>query len=114
MDEGGQYRYYDSSLVIALLQTTWRPMLLAGCYKAVSVILDTTSSLLTKQLIAFITTSHAWAKASEEERASGRLKVPREIGHGIGLAVGLALMQEVALVCANHYHLKSFGCGTSG
>jgi hypothetical protein len=114
MDEHGEYRYYDSSLVIALLQTTWRPMSLAICYKAARVVLDTTSSLVTKQLIAFITTSHAWSKATEEERASGGLKPPKGISHGIGLAIGLAVMQEVALLCGNHFHLKSYGCGRSG
>lgn len=110
-DEHGHYRYYDSSLSIALLQTTRRPLLLATFYKASRAILDTTSSLVTKQLIAYITTSHAWSHASEQDRAAGTLKVPKHISHAVGLAVGLALMQQVASLCGNHYHLQSFGCG---
>jgi hypothetical protein len=111
MDEHGQYRYYDSSLVIALLQTTWRPLLLATFYKGSRTVIEMTSSLVTKQLIAFITTSHTWAHATDDERSEGNLKVPKKLGHGIGLAIGLALMQQIALLCGNHYHLKSYGCG---
>lgn len=111
MDEHGRYRYYDSSLVIALLQTTWRPLLLATFYKGTRTVIEMTSSLVVKQLIAFITTSHAWARATEDERFARSLKVPKPLGHGIGLAIGLALMQQIALLCGNHYHLKSYGCG---
>lgn len=111
MDEQGRYRYYDSSLVIALLQTTWRPLAMATFYKAGRTVLEMTSSLVTKQLIAFITTSHAWARATEEDRSAGNLRVPKHIAHGIALAIGLALMQEVALIFGNHYHLKGYGCG---
>lgn len=110
-DEHGKHRYYDSSLAIALLQTTWRPLLIATAFKMGRSILDTTSSLVTKQLITYITASHAWGKASESERIAGALTVPKQISHGVGLAVGLALMQEVASLCGNHYYLQSYGCG---
>lgn len=111
VDEHGKRRYYDSSLAIALLQTTWRPLLIATAFKTGRSILDTTSSLVTKQLIAYITTSHVWEKASEGERVAGALTVPKQISHGVGLAVGLALMQEVASLCGNHYYLQSYECG---
>jgi ATP-binding cassette subfamily C (CFTR/MRP) protein 1 len=111
MDEHGRYRYYDSSLVIALLQTTWRPLAIATLYKTGRTVLEMTSSLVTKQLVAFITTSHAWSRATEDDRSEGNLKVPKHLSHGIGLAIGLALMQQVALIFGNHYHLKSYGCG---
>jgi ATP-binding cassette subfamily C (CFTR/MRP) protein 1 len=111
MDEHGRYRYYDSSLVIALLQTTWRPLAIATLYKTIRTVLEMTSSLLTKQLIAFITTSHAWARATEDDRSVGNLRVPKHLSHGIGLAIGLALMQQVALIFGNHYQLKSYSCG---
>lgn len=111
VDEHGKTRYYDSSLAIALLQTTWRPLLIATAFKASRAILDTTSSLVTKQLIAYITESHAWGNASEDARVTGGIAAPRAISHGIGLAVGLALMQEVASLCGNHYYLQSYACG---
>lgn len=111
-DEQGHLRFYDSSLVLALWKTTWKRLLLAVAFKAGQSILETTSSLVTKQLIAFITTSHAWDKLGEAERAAGTTQPPLSIGHGIGLAIGLAAMQEAASLLGNHYYLQSFGCGT--
>lgn len=110
-DEDGKHRYYDSSLAIALLQTTWRPLLIATAFKAARSILDTTSSLVTKQLIVYITTSHSWSNAGDDARTTGGIGAPKPISHGIGLAVGLALMQEVASLCGNHYYLQSYACG---
>ncbi|KAJ9097158.1 hypothetical protein QFC21_004827 [Naganishia friedmannii] len=110
-DDQGHLRSYDSSLVMAIWKTTWKRLVLAMLFKAGQSTLETTSSLVTKQLIAFITTSHAWDKLGEPERASGTVKPPLSVGHGLGLAIGLAAMQEVASLLGNHYYLQSFGCG---
>lgn len=110
-DAQGCLRYYDSSLVIALWNTTWKQLVLAILFKAGQSTLETTSSLVTKQLIAFITTNHAWDKLGEADRSAGAVKPPLSIGHGIALAIGLAVMQEVASLLGNHYYLQSFGCG---
>jgi ATP-binding cassette subfamily C (CFTR/MRP) protein 1 len=111
MDEHGQQRYYDSSLLYALIQTTWRSLLVALCCRIFYSVLITTSSLLTKQLVDYIATSHTWATMSDVERESGGMRKPQSIAYGIGLALGLALMQEAASVGNNHYLLRSQACG---
>jgi hypothetical protein len=50
--------------------------------------------LVTKKLITYITEAHAWHVATEAERAL--MNAPRSVGYGIGVAFGLAIMQEAA------------------
>jgi len=99
-DETGKVKLYDQSLVIALIQTVKVRMLLAMACKLVASLLTQTSSLITRQLIIWITTKHSYAKLTAAEKA---LVTPPSIGKGVGLAIGLALMQEVASLCNNHY-----------
>jgi len=99
-DETGKVKLYDQSLVIALIQTVKVRMLLAMACKLVASLLVQTSSLITRQLIIWITTKHSYAKLTAAEKT---LVSPPSIGKGVGLAIGLALMQEVASLCNNHY-----------
>lgn len=108
-DGHGIRRTYDSSLLKALIQTIWRRLLWALIFEASSSILFTTSSLVTKRLIAYIATSNAWSKASELERSS--LVKPQSIGTGIALAIGLALMREAGSVVHSHYQGTAYTCG---
>lgn len=91
------------------MQTTWRRFLLATSLEASSAVLLITSSLVTKQVIAFISTSHTWTNANELGRIG--LKKPQSIGTGIGLAIGLALMQEAASLFHNHSILQAYTSG---
>lgn len=100
---------YDSSLFKAMLHTTWKRMLLATLLAACGSILSTTSSLVTKKLISYISASHAWSKASEIDRS--RLKHPDSAGAGIALATGLALMRAVSSACHNHSFFQSMTAG---
>ncbi|KAI5452228.1 hypothetical protein NCC49_000793 [Naganishia albida] len=108
-DEHGVRRSYDSSLFRALVLTVWRRLLFAGSLEASNSILKTTSSLVTKRLISFIATSHAWSKAEGLDRIGA--KAPPAIGTGIGLAIGLALMQEAGSLFNNHYLAQAYTCG---
>jgi hypothetical protein len=108
-DESGTKRSYDSSLTKALLQTTWRRLLLATCLEAGSSILLTTSSIITKRLVSFISNSYEWTNATEIDRAE--LSRPSTLGKGIGLAFGLAAMLEVSSLLSNHSTLHSQTCG---
>lgn len=108
-DEQGVKRSYDSSLFRALVLTIWRRLLFAGCLEACNSVLITTSSLVTKRLIAFISTSHAWSHADDLGRIG--LKNPQSVGTGIGLAIGLALMQEAGSLFHNHYLSQAYTCG---
>jgi hypothetical protein len=102
---------YDSSLFKAMLHTTWKRMLLATLLAAFGAVLSTTSSLVTKKLISYISVSHAWSKEDELGRSS--LKHPDSIGVGIALAIGLALMRAVSSACDNHSFFQSMTSGRS-
>jgi hypothetical protein len=100
---------YDSSLFKAMLHATWKRMLLATLLAAFGAILSTTSSLVTKKLINYISVSHAWSKTDEVGRLS--LKHPNSIGVGIALAIGLALMRAVSSAFDNHSFFQSMTAG---
>ncbi|KAG7527800.1 hypothetical protein FFLO_06590 [Filobasidium floriforme] len=53
-------------------------------------------SLVVKELIQFVSESHAWSKATDAERVN--LHQPKQIGIGFGLAIGLAAMQQVSFL----------------
>ncbi len=55
--------------------------------------LKTTTPLVTKVILAWLTDSFTYFHATELERAELGLKKPRGIGYGIGLAVALFVMQ---------------------
>ncbi|KAJ9110598.1 hypothetical protein QFC22_006716, partial [Naganishia vaughanmartiniae] len=111
IDEQGNKRLYDSSLMKALIHSCWKRLLFAVACKACYSVLITTSSLVTKRLIKYISTSHEWATANERDRQTLSLPPPRSIGYGIGIAIGLAAMQEVASLFENHYSAQSMTCG---
>lgn len=102
---------YDSSLFKAMIHTTWKRMLLATLLAACGSVLATTSSLVTKKLIGYISISYAWSAADD----LGRLELPRpnSIGVGISLAIGLALMRAISSACDNHSFFQSMTAGTS-
>ncbi|CED82131.1 multidrug resistance-associated abc transporter [Phaffia rhodozyma] len=104
--EGGKVKgldgkVYDQSMIRALLKTFSWDFWLSAVFFIISALLQTTSPLVTKQLLSYITSSYEWAKASEATKAS--LVAPRAIGHGIGLTIALFVMQEVASLCQNQY-----------
>lgn len=57
-------------------------------------LLQSTSSLVTKKLIAYITSAHSYHLATDAERAL--MTAPQSAGYGIGIAFALAIMQEAA------------------
>lgn len=60
--------------------------------------LKTTTPLLNKVLLTWLSQSYAWARTSDEQHAALGLKQPRGIGYGIGLAIALFVMQG-QLIC---------------
>ncbi|KAJ7320835.1 multidrug resistance-associated ABC transporter [Mycena albidolilacea] len=77
---------YDSSLFRAVLRTFhWHT-------------LKTTTPLLTKVILTWLTESYIIYHATEAEKASGLLPKPRGIGYGIGLACVLFVMQAMRTV----------------
>lgn len=72
----------------------------AGVLKLIADTLKTTTPLITKALLTWLTDAYAWNRLSAAEQAESGLTKPRGIGYGVGLAFALFAMQEVAsLVC---------------
>lgn len=103
--EEGRRRYYDCSLLKALIHACWKRHLLSIALAASGSVLATTSSIVTKRLVAFIADSHAWGNARDGETQ------PPTLWHGFGLAIGLALMRESTSIVNNHSFFQSMTCG---
>ncbi|KAJ9097144.1 hypothetical protein QFC21_004813 [Naganishia friedmannii] len=108
VDENGTERLYDSSLYMGMFLTVRRPLIYALILRVCEAILNTTSSLVTKKLISYIASSHAWHGANDITRAS--LSKPASLGHGLGLAFGLALMQQTSSLMFQNSAIRSKGC----
>ncbi|KAG6863993.1 hypothetical protein C0991_001277, partial [Blastosporella zonata] len=87
---------YDSSLFYALHTTFFVRIWVGGFLKLGSDTLKTTTPLVTKVLLAWLTNSYIYHRLSDEEKASGSIDKPQGIGYGIGLAIALFAMQEIA------------------
>ncbi|THU93933.1 multidrug resistance-associated ABC transporter [Dendrothele bispora CBS 962.96] len=94
---------YDSSLVKALFMTFRIRWLLSGLLKLCADTLKTTTPLVNKVLLTWLTESYLYAHLNEEERASGVISRPQGIGYGIGIGIAVFAMQEVASIMTNHY-----------
>jgi ATP-binding cassette subfamily C (CFTR/MRP) protein 1 len=55
--------------------------------------LKTTSPLLSKVFLAWLTEAYIYHRLPDEVKASGQVKQPLAIGYGIGLAFALFAMQ---------------------
>ncbi|KAG6830985.1 hypothetical protein H0H92_013457 [Tricholoma furcatifolium] len=60
--------------------------------------LKTTTPLVSKILLTWLTDSYMYHRLSDEEKASGVMKKPQGIGYGIGLAFALFMMQGIIAV----------------
>lgn len=110
-DENGNKRFYDVSLVLALLRATWKPLSVAIVLCACNSVINTTSSLITKRIISHVSTHHGWEAMGPAERFSQATKSPSKMGNGIALAFGLALMQLASALTFNHSFARSLDCG---
>jgi ATP-binding cassette subfamily C (CFTR/MRP) protein 1 len=108
-DEDGAYQYYDTSLTLALFWTTWRQLFLALVLASADAVMLTTSSLVTKRLITYVTTRHDWSKLQETQRLG--LPEPKSIAYGVGLAIGLAAMRLASAFFFNHSFAQVSDCG---
>ncbi|KAJ7123757.1 multidrug resistance-associated ABC transporter [Mycena epipterygia] len=93
---------FDSSLFLAIHHTFFRRIWIGGILKLFADTLKTTSPLVTKVLLTWLTESYIVFHATDAEKASGLLPKPRGIGFGIGLAFALFAMQEVSSLMTNH------------
>ncbi|KAI0701736.1 multidrug resistance-associated ABC transporter [Earliella scabrosa] len=94
---------YDASLPKALHAVFWVQFWIAGCLKLFSDTLNTTTPLVNQLLLAWLTSSFVYARASDQERAALDLQQPQGIGYGIGLGFAVFAMQEISSLMANHH-----------
>ncbi|RXW15854.1 hypothetical protein EST38_g10001 [Candolleomyces aberdarensis] len=110
-------RVYNESLFGALHQTFLRPIWIAGFFKVFADTLKTTTPLVNKVLLQWLTETYYFHRIPELEREAaiqaGSLTRPRGVGFGIGLAVALFLMQEIASLMTNHYQQLTMTTGVS-
>ncbi|KAF8962130.1 multidrug resistance-associated ABC transporter [Flammula alnicola] len=104
---------YDESLFLAIHRTFFTRIWNAGVLKLLSDTLQTTTPLLNKVILTWLTQSYVYVRATEAERAALGLDKPKGIGYGIGLAIALFVMQESASLMTNHYMQSSMITGLS-
>lgn len=110
-DDEGVYRYYDTSLTWALFWTTWRQLLLSLILASADATMLTTSSLITKRLIKYVSIRHDWSRMLETQRLVLGLPKPKSIAYGVGLAIGLAVMRLASAFFFNHSFAQVSDCG---
>ncbi|TFK65936.1 hypothetical protein BDN72DRAFT_900291, partial [Pluteus cervinus] len=93
---------YDSSLPKALHTTFFGPIWYSGFLKLVSDTLKTTTPLVSKVLLTWLSESYIYYQTEEELRDQLPIGKPRGIGYGIGLAFAIFAMQEAASLTGNH------------
>ncbi|TEB30865.1 multidrug resistance-associated ABC transporter [Coprinellus micaceus] len=110
-------RKYNESLFGALHQTFFTRIWVAGFLRLFADSLKTTTPLVNKVLLQWLTDSYVFHNLPEAERdaavAAGQLARPRGIGFGIGLAVAVFAMQEIAMLMMNHSVQISMTTGLS-
>ncbi|PPQ81812.1 hypothetical protein CVT25_013648 [Psilocybe cyanescens] len=104
---------FDESLFKAIHRTFFVRIWVGGILKLFSDTLKTTTPLVTKVLLTWLTESYIYVRATDAERAALGINKPRGIGYGIGLAVALFVMQEAASLMTNHYQQTSLTTGLS-
>ncbi|KAF4621625.1 hypothetical protein D9613_012586 [Agrocybe pediades] len=102
---------YDESLAKAIHNTLFVRIWVGGALKLFSDTLKTTTPLVTKVLLAWLTQSYIYVRTTDEERLALGIQKPRGIGYGIGVAVGLFVMQESASLMTNHYQQVALTTG---
>lgn len=106
--------HYDQSLWKALYQNFRMRWLLGGLLFLVGGVLTTTSPLVTRELLQWLSESYYYNQLNEEERAAAAelgFSEPRGIGFGIGMAFSLFAMAQVGSLTDHHGMLVSMANG---
>ncbi|KAK0231362.1 multidrug resistance-associated ABC transporter [Armillaria fumosa] len=93
---------YDSSLTKALHRIFFIRFWSAGICRLTGDTLRTTTPLVTKLLLTWLTASYEYYRLSDEQKRSGVMNCPKGIHYGIGLGITIFAMQVTANVVTNH------------
>lgn len=115
-NESGKDINFKRLFFLAIHSTLLWRWWLAGLFKLIGDTLQTTSPLISKALLTWLTEAFAFHQLTAAERdalaAAGQpITQPRGIGYGIGLAIALFAMQEVSSLATNQYQLLTMTNG---
>ncbi|KAL4258198.1 ATP-binding cassette transporter C, partial [Pleurotus pulmonarius] len=98
---------YDSSLFKSLHTAFFYRWWIAGIFYLSADTLRTTTPLVTKVLLNWLTESYESHLADKVKGPSASVAAPqpRGIGYGIGLALALFAMQQIASLLTNHFFM---------
>ncbi|KZW02973.1 cadmium ion transporter [Exidia glandulosa HHB12029] len=99
-------KVYDMSLLWTLNRAFFWRIWTSGIMKLFGDTLNTTTPLVTKLLIQYITTAYIFHR-----EPAGTVPAPRSPGYGIALAFGIFLMQETSSLCTNQYFFRTMTLG---
>lgn len=102
---------YDQNLLISMIKTFIVPFGFSAFFLFFSTACTTLTPIVTKRLLAYITTSYEWSHATDVQRVALGLSAPAAIGRGLGLAFGLVIMTEAASIFQNHYMQNALSAG---
>ncbi|KAF9500249.1 multidrug resistance-associated ABC transporter [Pleurotus eryngii] len=96
---------YDSSLFKSLHSAFFYRWWIAGIFYLGADTLRTTTPLVIKVLLNWLTESYIYHHLPDEVKAAAAVSQPRGIGFGIGLAFALFAMQQMASLLNNHFFI---------
>lgn len=112
-EPGANAPAHDRSLLRALHQVFWRRWWVAGALQLIGTMLQTTTPLVTRELLTWLSVSYAWHHLNEEERASLGVR-----WYAAYISFQLIAMHRqlsrMASAMASDYLLRCFSCNKWG
>ncbi|KAB5591062.1 Oligomycin resistance ATP-dependent permease YOR1 [Ceratobasidium theobromae] len=96
---------WDQSLVRAINRAFFWRFWSAGLFKAVGDVLNATTPVVTRLLLTYLGEAYYYSRG-----VPGAPK-PRAASYGFGLAIAVAVMQEVSSLCTNQYFFRAMTTG---
>ncbi|KAF9262693.1 multidrug resistance-associated ABC transporter [Marasmius fiardii PR-910] len=104
---------YDASVTKTLYSVFFARWWLAGLLQLCGDTLKTTTPLVNKVLLTWLSESYLYYRTTEEQRSALgiNMSAPRGVGFGIGLAFAIFAMQEIASLLTNHQQQIAMSIG---
>ncbi|KAJ1304670.1 hypothetical protein OPQ81_005809 [Rhizoctonia solani] len=96
---------WDQSLLRALNRAFFWRFWTAGLFKCVADVLNATTPVVTRLLLAYLSQAYYYS------RGVPGVPQPRAASYGFGLAIAVAVMQEVSSLCTNQYFFRAMTTG---
>ncbi|CCO27199.1 Multidrug resistance-associated protein 1 AltName: Full=ATP-binding cassette sub-family C member 1 [Rhizoctonia solani AG-1 IB] len=96
---------WDQSLVRALNRAFFWRFWTAGLFKGVADVLNATTPIVTRLLLTYLGEAYYYS------RGVPGAPQPRAASYGFGLAIAVAVMQEVSSLCTNQYFFRAMTTG---